>query len=38
MLERAQSFDEDICWQDSLLVTDDSRNIFALSSVLDRRA
>jgi CheY-like chemotaxis protein len=37
MLERLNSSDEDLIGQTALLVDDDSRNIFALSSVLERR-
>jgi CheY-like chemotaxis protein len=37
MLERLNSSDEDLVAQTVLLVDDDSRNIFALSSVLERR-
>ncbi|MEA2903647.1 MAG: hypothetical protein QOI12_1034, partial [Alphaproteobacteria bacterium] len=37
MLERLNSSDEDLVGQTVLLVDDDSRNIFALSSVLERR-
>ena len=37
MLERLNSSDEDIVGRTVLLVDDDSRNIFALSSVLERR-
>jgi CheY-like chemotaxis protein len=37
MLERLNSSDEDLLGRKVLLVDDDSRNIFALSSVLERR-
>jgi HAMP domain-containing protein/CheY-like chemotaxis protein/signal transduction histidine kinase len=37
MLERLHESDEDIIGQTVLLVDDDARNIFALSSVLERR-
>jgi HAMP domain-containing protein/signal transduction histidine kinase/DNA-binding response OmpR family regulator len=37
MLERLYSSDEDLLGQTVLLVDDDARNIFALSSVLERR-
>src|SRR5674476_395550 len=37
MLERLHDSDEDIIGQTVLLVDDDARNIFALSSVLERR-
>jgi CheY-like chemotaxis protein len=37
MLERLNSSDEDIVGQTALLVDDDARNIFALSSALERR-
>ena len=37
MLERLNSSDEDLIGRTVLLVDDDSRNIFALSSVLERR-
>ncbi|WP_448203881.1 HAMP domain-containing protein [Azospirillum sp. sgz302134] len=37
MLERLHSSDEDLVRQTVLLVDDDARNIFALSSVLERR-
>jgi CheY-like chemotaxis protein len=37
MLERLNSSDEDLVGRQVLLVDDDSRNIFALSSVLERR-
>jgi len=37
MLERLHSSDEDLVGKTVLLVDDDSRNIFALSSVLERR-
>jgi CheY-like chemotaxis protein len=37
MLERLNSSDEDLVGQTVLLVDDDVRNIFALSSVLERR-
>jgi HAMP domain-containing protein/CheY-like chemotaxis protein/signal transduction histidine kinase len=37
MLERLNSSDEDLVGRKVLLVDDDSRNIFALSSVLERR-
>jgi CheY-like chemotaxis protein len=37
MLERLHESDEDIVGQTVLLVDDDARNIFALSSVLERR-
>ncbi len=37
MLERLHSSDEDLMNQTVLLVDDDARNIFALSSVLERR-
>jgi len=37
MLERLNSSDEDLVGRTVLLVDDDSRNIFALSSVLERR-
>jgi CheY-like chemotaxis protein len=37
MLERLTSSDEDLVGQTVLLVDDDARNIFALSSVLERR-
>jgi CheY-like chemotaxis protein len=37
MLERLNSSDEDLVGQTALLVDDDARNIFALSSVLERR-
>jgi HAMP domain-containing protein/CheY-like chemotaxis protein/signal transduction histidine kinase len=37
MLERLNSSDEDLIGQTALLVDDDARNIFALSSVLERR-
>jgi CheY-like chemotaxis protein len=37
MLERLNSSDEDLMGRTVLLVDDDSRNIFALSSVLERR-
>jgi CheY-like chemotaxis protein len=37
MLERLHSSDEDLVGQTVLLVDDDARNIFALSSVLERR-
>jgi len=36
MIERLHSSDEDLLGQTALLVDDDSRNIFALSSVLER--
>jgi CheY-like chemotaxis protein len=36
MIERLHSSDEDLMGQTALLVDDDSRNIFALSSVLER--
>ena len=37
MLERLHSSDEDLLGKTALLVDDDARNIFALSSVLERR-
>jgi len=37
MLERLNSSDEDLAGRTALLVDDDARNIFALSSVLERR-
>jgi HAMP domain-containing protein/CheY-like chemotaxis protein/signal transduction histidine kinase len=37
MLERLNSSDEDLVGQTVLLVDDDARNIFALSSILERR-
>ena len=37
MLERLHSSDEDLIGRTVLLVDDDARNIFALSSVLERR-
>jgi HAMP domain-containing protein/CheY-like chemotaxis protein/signal transduction histidine kinase len=37
MLERLNSSDEDLVGETALLVDDDARNIFALSSVLERR-
>jgi CheY-like chemotaxis protein len=37
MLDRLTSSDEDLVGQKVLLVDDDARNIFALSSVLERR-
>jgi HAMP domain-containing protein/CheY-like chemotaxis protein len=37
MLERLTNSDEDLVGQTALLVDDDARNIFALSSVLERR-
>ena len=37
MLERLHSSDEDLVGKTVLLVDDDARNIFALSSVLERR-
>jgi CheY-like chemotaxis protein len=37
MLERLHSSDEDLVSKTVLLVDDDTRNIFALSSVLERR-
>ncbi len=37
MLERLHSSDENLVGQKVLLVDDDARNIFALSSVLERR-
>jgi CheY-like chemotaxis protein len=37
MLERLNSSDEDLVGKTALLVDDDARNIFALSSVLERR-
>jgi CheY-like chemotaxis protein len=37
MLERLHSSDEDLVGQSVLLVDDDARNIFALSSMLERR-
>jgi CheY-like chemotaxis protein len=37
MLERLHSSDEDLVGRTVLLVDDDARNIFALSSVLERR-
>jgi CheY-like chemotaxis protein/signal transduction histidine kinase/HAMP domain-containing protein len=37
MLERLHSSDEDLVGRTALLVDDDARNIFALSSVLERR-
>src|SRR6204780_663603 len=37
MLERLNSSDDDLVGQTALLVDDDARNIFALSSVLERR-
>jgi CheY-like chemotaxis protein len=37
MIERLHSSDEDLVGQSVLLVDDDARNIFALSSVLERR-
>jgi HAMP domain-containing protein/CheY-like chemotaxis protein/signal transduction histidine kinase len=37
MLEKLHSSDEDLVGQTALLVDDDTRNIFALSSVLERR-
>ncbi len=37
MLERLHSSDEDLVDRTVLLVDDDARNIFALSSVLERR-
>ena len=37
MLERLHSSDEDLVDQTVLLVDDDARNIFALSSMLERR-
>jgi len=37
MLEKLNSSDEDLVGKTALLVDDDARNIFALSSVLERR-
>ena len=37
MLDRLHSSDEDLVGKTVLLVDDDARNIFALSSVLERR-
>jgi len=37
MLERLNSSDEDLVGRTALLIDDDARNIFALSSVLERR-
>ena len=37
MLERLNNSDEDLAGQTALLVDDDARNLFALSSVLERR-
>src|SRR6202030_4799761 len=37
MLERLTSSDEDLVGRTVLLIDDDARNIFALSSVLERR-
>ena len=37
MLERLHSSDDDLVGRTVLLVDDDARNIFALSSVLERR-
>ena len=37
MLERLNSSDEDLVGRTALLVDDDARNIFALSSVIERR-
>jgi CheY-like chemotaxis protein len=37
MLEKLNSSDEDLVGRTALLVDDDARNIFALSSVLERR-
>ena len=37
MLERLHDSDDDLVGQTVLLVDDDARNIFALSSVLERR-
>ena len=37
MLERLNNSDEDLLGKTALLVDDDARNIFALSSVLERR-
>ena len=37
ILERLNSSDEDLVGRTALLVDDDARNIFALSSVLERR-
>ena len=37
MLEKLNSSDEDLIGKTALLVDDDARNIFALSSVLERR-
>jgi CheY-like chemotaxis protein len=37
MIERLHSSDEDLLNKTALLVDDDARNIFALSSVLERR-
>ena len=37
MLEKLNGSDEDLVGQTALLVDDDARNIFALSSVLERR-
>ena len=37
MLDRLTSSDEDLVGRKALLVDDDARNIFALSSVLERR-
>src|SRR6185312_4737239 len=37
MLERLTNSDEDLVGRTALLVDDDARNIFALSSVLERR-
>src|SRR6202000_1765242 len=37
MLERLNSSDDDLVGRTALLVDDDARNIFALSSVLERR-
>ncbi len=37
MLERLNSSDEDLVGRTVLVVDDDARNIFALSSVLERR-
>jgi CheY-like chemotaxis protein len=37
MIERLNSSDEDLVGRTALLVDDDARNIFALSSVLERR-
>ena len=37
MIERLHSSDEDLIGKTVLLVDDDARNIFALSSILERR-